>query len=74
MFGKRKKQAIVSNIGYDATTDTYTYDGSSICVDACNDGATFVLRIDGNTIRMTRKEFLMVYMYCGLMFKKYSNQ
>ncbi len=70
MFWK-KKQPVTSAISYDEITNTYSYNGSSINVEECMDGS-FRVAIDNNAMKLSANEFIMLYMYFGLLYKKMS--
>ncbi len=70
MLFKKKRE---SDIKYDKETDTFEYLGDTIHVEELPSGR-FLFRINGKDSYHSQKEFMMMYMFFSLMYRRQSGE
>jgi hypothetical protein len=81
MFGilKKRKQVnqlsnVVADIDFGTGAGTMEYEGSTIRVVSPEKSYDdFIVTVNGKDIRLTKKDYLILYMYFGFIFKRYAN-
>jgi hypothetical protein len=80
MFGFKKKYRttdvsnVIADIDFDTGSGTMEYEGSKVVAKAPEKSYDdYVLVVNGKEIRLTKKDYLILYMYFGFIFKRYAN-
>lgn len=71
MFGQKKQKD--SKIRHIKETDTYEFLGDTIHVEELPSGG-FLFRINGKDSYHSQKEFMMMYVFFSLMYKRMASQ